>query len=58
VYVAFKKRAPKKGAIIATPAGEGKVVELLAPMESVAVDLGEGRMMTFKLAELSSGEEE
>ncbi len=58
VYVAFKKRAPKKGAMIDTPAGAGKVVELLAPMESVAVDLGEGRMMTFKLAELGSAEEE
>jgi cell fate regulator YaaT (PSP1 superfamily) len=58
VYVAFKKRAPKKGASIRTPAGEGKVVELLAPMESVAVDLGEGRMMTFRLAELGLAGEE
>ena len=58
VYVAFKKQAPKKGAMIDTPAGQGKVVELLAPMESVAVDLGEGRIMTFKLTELGSAEEE
>ena len=58
VYVAFKKQAPKKGAMIHTPAGEGKVVELLAPTESVAVDLGEGRMMTFKLTELGSAGEE
>ena len=54
VYVSFRKRAPKRGAIIRTPAGEGKVIELLAPVDSVTVDLGEGRSETFKLEELGS----
>ena len=57
VYLAFKKRAPKRNAIIATPAGEGRVVELLAPSDSVSVDLGEGRVMTFRLADLEPEQE-
>ena len=52
VYVSFRKRAPKRGAIISTPGGEGKVVELLAPVDSVTVDHGEGRSATYKLADL------
>jgi cell fate regulator YaaT (PSP1 superfamily) len=55
VYVSFRKRAPKRGAIVRTPAGEGKVTDLLAPVDSVTVDLGEGRSGTFKLDELGSG---
>ena len=54
VYVSFRKRAPKRGAIIATPAGEGKVIELLAPVDSVTVDHGEGRSATYRLAELGT----
>jgi len=54
VYVSFRKRAPKRGAIVHTPAGEGKVTDLLAPVDSVAVDLGEGRSATFKLDELGT----
>ena len=54
VYVSFRKRAPKRGAIVKTPAGEGKVTELLAPVDSVTVALGEGRSETFKLDELGS----
>jgi hypothetical protein len=54
VYVSFRKRAPKRGAIVRTPAGEGKVTDLLAPVDSVTVDLGEGRSETFKLDELGS----
>ena len=52
VYVSFRKRAPKRGAIVRTPAGEGRVTDLLAPVDSVTVDLGEGRSETFKLDEL------
>jgi cell fate regulator YaaT (PSP1 superfamily) len=52
VYVSFRKRAPKRGAIISTPGGEGKVTELLAPVDSVIVDHGEGRSTTYRLAEL------
>jgi cell fate regulator YaaT (PSP1 superfamily) len=58
VYVSFRKRAPKRGAIITTPGGEGKVVELLAPMDSVTVDHGEGRSVTYKLAEIGRAAEE
>ena len=54
VYVSFRKRAPKRGAIVRTPDGEGKVTDLLAPVDSVTVDLGEGRSATFKLDELGS----
>jgi cell fate regulator YaaT (PSP1 superfamily) len=52
VYLSFKQRAPKRGAIVGTPGGEGKVIELLAPSESIAVDLGEGRVVTYRLADL------
>jgi len=60
VYLSFRKRAPKRGAIITTPGGEGKVIELLAPVDSVTVDHGEGRSVTYKLAELGrpAGDEE
>ena len=60
VYLSFKKRAPRRGAIVTTPAGRGKVTELLAPADSVSVDLGEGRVVTCRLAELSaeSGDKE
>jgi cell fate regulator YaaT (PSP1 superfamily) len=52
VYVSFKQRAPRRGAFVTTPAGKGKVTELLAPADSVSVDLGEGRVITCRLAEL------
>ncbi len=59
VYVSFRKRAPKRGAVISTPAGEGKVIELLAPLDSVTVDHGEGRSATYRLADLGrAGEKE
>ena len=54
VYVSFRQHAPRRGAIVTTPAGEGKVTELLAPTESVTVDLGEGRFATYKLTDLGS----
>jgi cell fate regulator YaaT (PSP1 superfamily) len=52
VYVSFRQRAPRRGAHVTTPDGEGRVIELLAPTESVTVDLGEGRTATFKLGDL------
>ena len=58
VYVSFRKRAPKRGAIIETPGGQGKVVEFLAPVDSVTVDHGEGRSVTYKLAEIGHAAEE
>lgn len=52
VYTSFKKRAPRKGAVIATPGGEGRVVDLSAASDSVTVDLGGGLTATYRLAEL------
>ena len=45
----------ERGAVVKTPAGEGKVTDLLAPVDSVTVDLGEGKSATFKLEEIGSG---
>jgi len=51
-YTSFRRRAPKRGRMVTTPAGEGKVTELLPTRDSVTVDLGEGRHATFSLDEL------
>jgi len=56
-YTSFKQRAPRRGRMIRTPAGEGKVVELLPTRDLVTVDLGEGRRQTFSLEELGAGGE-
>lgn len=53
-YVGFRKRAPKRGTVVKTPAGEGKVTDLIPTADSVAVDFGEGRSGRFKLDELGS----
>ncbi len=37
VYKEFKKAAPKIGAVVSTPAGEGKVVEYDVPRDTVAI---------------------
>ena len=58
VYVTFKKRAPRKGTTIVTPAGEGKVVDLAASADSVTVDHGEGRVITYRLSELEPAKED
>ncbi|HJW76429.1 MAG TPA: regulatory iron-sulfur-containing complex subunit RicT [Thermoleophilia bacterium] len=57
-YVTFRKCAPKKGTTIATPAGEGKVIDLAAPADSVTVDHGEGRVATYRLSELRPAKED
>jgi cell fate regulator YaaT (PSP1 superfamily) len=54
VYTSFKSRAPRKGAVVVTPAGEGRVIDLLASADSVIVDLGEGQTATYRLADLPS----
>ncbi len=51
-YLAFQRRAPKRGAFVKTPEGEGRVVEVLTSRERVAVDHGEGRTATYTLDEL------
>lgn len=57
MYVSFRQRAPRRGALVTTPSGEGKVVELLAPTESVTVDLGDGRVATYRLDDIGRASE-
>jgi cell fate regulator YaaT (PSP1 superfamily) len=40
-YVQARQQLPKRGKRVATPRGEGKVVDVLPLRESVLVDLGE-----------------
>jgi cell fate regulator YaaT (PSP1 superfamily) len=54
VYVSFRQRAPRRGAHVKTPGGEGRVIDLLAPTDSVTVDLGEGRTATYRLSDLGT----
>jgi cell fate regulator YaaT (PSP1 superfamily) len=58
VYVSFRNALPN--VVRLSPlGGEGKVIELLAPLDSVTVDHGEGRSATYKLADLGgAGKEE
>lgn len=58
VYVGFKQRAPKKGSMVKTPAGEGRVVDLQVPGDSVTVDLGDSHVVKFRLDELGTDKEE
>ncbi|MCL4507280.1 MAG: hypothetical protein M1434_06480 [Chloroflexi bacterium] len=41
-YVEARRRLPKKNAIVGTPAGQGKVIDLLPLRDSVLVLVGEG----------------
>ncbi|PKQ30152.1 MAG: tpl protein [Actinobacteria bacterium HGW-Actinobacteria-10] len=41
-YKDYKSRAPKRGAMIETPLGEGKVIDLNTPKETVTVRIPEG----------------
>ncbi len=43
VYKDFKKTAPKIGAMVSTPAGEGKVVEYDVPRDTVSVRVGDDK---------------
>jgi cell fate regulator YaaT (PSP1 superfamily) len=56
-YVGFRDTAPRKGAVVSTPSGRGRVVELLAARESVVVDMGDGHTATFRLDTLTVEEE-
>lgn len=54
-YKEFKEKAPPKGTVVRTRAGEGKVVDYLVPKEKVLVDVGEGRQVEVTLEELAAG---
>jgi len=49
-YKDFKTRAPKRGALIDTPLGTGKVSELNTPKETVSVKLEDGSAFTVPLS--------
>lgn len=51
-YKDFKSRAPKRGAVIETPVGEGKVEELNTPRETVRIRLADGTALTVPLEKL------
>lgn len=50
-YKDFKSRAPKRGAMVETPVGEGKVVDLNTPKETVTIRVPEaGTTLTVPLS--------
>lgn len=51
-YKDFKARAPKRGATVETPLGEGKVVELNTPRETVTVHVSEVGTMSVPLSSM------
>jgi len=51
-YKDFKSRAPKRGAIVETPAGMAKVADLNTPRELVRMRLEDGTSVTVGLADM------
>jgi cell fate regulator YaaT (PSP1 superfamily) len=51
-YKDFKTRAPKRGAMVETPVGAGKVSDLNTPKETVTVRLEDGSNFTVPLASM------
>ncbi len=49
-YKDFKSRAPKRGALVQTPIGEGKVADLNTPRETVTVRVPQAGSMTVPLS--------
>lgn len=56
-YRDYKQRAPKKNAIIDTPLGPAKVIELDTPHETVTVRLEDGKNFTVQLTDMGCSEE-
>lgn len=54
-YKDFKSRAPKKNALIDTPAGMGKVVEFDTPRETVRLRMEDGSSLTLPVSALDTG---
>lgn len=54
-YKDFKSRAPKRGAIVDTPAGTAKVAELNTPRETVRMRLEDGTSVTVGLEDMECG---
>ena len=51
-YKDFHSRAPKKNASINTPEGEGKVVDMDVPRETVSIKVGDGKPVKVALADM------
>ena len=56
-YKDFHSRAPKKNAKIATPAGEGKVVDMDVPRELISIKVGDEKPVKVPLADFEPAEE-
>jgi len=51
-YKEFKSRAPKRGAMIETPAGDAKVIELNTPRETATLRMPDGKNVRVPVAEM------
>ncbi|RJQ54470.1 MAG: stage 0 sporulation protein [Actinobacteria bacterium] len=56
VYKDFRGRVPKKGSVVQTSAGEGKIVEYNVPRERVTVQVESGLMKQVSVCEVCSKE--
>ena len=57
-YKDFKQRAPKKNAVIETPAGTGKVVEFDMPRERLTLRMEDGSRLVVPLDAMDTGGKE
>jgi cell fate regulator YaaT (PSP1 superfamily) len=57
-YRDFKNRAPKKGALIETPIGKAKVVDLDTPREIITMRLEDGKLLSVPLGEFDCAQDE
>lgn len=55
-YKDFKSRAPKRNALIDTPAGMGKVVEFDTPRETVRLRMEDGSSLVIPISMLDTGD--
>lgn len=56
-YRDFKRRAPKKNAVVETPLGEARVAEFDTPREAVGLRLEDNRMIHVPLASMEASDE-
>lgn len=56
-YIKARKRLPKRGKVVVTPKGEGKVIDILPLKNAVLVDLGDAGKYEFEYEELEPYEE-
>ena len=57
-YKDFKGRAPKMGAKIETPEGDGKVISLDVPKEIVTIQVGEDKKISVPLADMKKSKKD